>query len=181
MKKVRLVRPSMEYREPYLSFYADWIDSGERMVPWVVRQAPGDFEAMLEFLYAEDSEEKVSNPHGVPHSTYWLLSEESLVVGAVNIRHRLNEKLLNSGGHIGYGIRPGYRRLGYASALLDQTLQITKAMGLDQVLLVCDKDNLGSEKTILKHGGRFESEFTEDNGNIVKRFWIRLGGYYDGV
>ncbi|MCP1309994.1 GNAT family N-acetyltransferase [Paenibacillus tyrfis] len=181
MNKVRLVRPAMEYREPYLSFYADWIKSGEPMVPWVVRRDPGDFETMLEFLYAEDSEEKLSNPHWVPHSTYWLLNEENLVVGAVNIRHRLNEKLLNSGGHIGYGIRPGYRRKGYASALLAQTLQITKAMGLDQVLLVCDKDNLGSEKTILKHGGGFESEFTENDGNIVKRFWIRLGGHHDGV
>ncbi|NEN83204.1 GNAT family N-acetyltransferase [Paenibacillus elgii] len=176
MNKVRLVRPSMEYRELYMSFYADWINSGEPMVPWVVGQAPDDFEAMLEFLYAEDSEEKVSNPHWVPHSTYWLLNEANLVVGAVNIRHRLNEKLLNSGGHIGYGIRPGSRRKGYASVLLGEALQITKAMGLDQVLLVCDKDNLGSEKTILKHGGRFESEFTEDDGNIVKRFWIRLGG-----
>lgn len=181
MNKVRLVRPAMGYREPYLSFYADWIRSGEAIVPWVVREDPGDFEAMLDFLYAEDSEEKISNPLWVPHSTYWLLNEENLVVGAVNIRHRLNEKLLNSGGHIGYGIRPGHRRRGYASALLAQALQIAKAMGLDQVLLVCDKGNLGSEKTILKHGGRFESEFSEDDGNIVKRFWIHLGGNCDGI
>lgn len=172
LSSIRLVKPSMEYREPYMSFYDDWISSGEDIVPWVVEKDPSDFKAMLESLYSEDSEEKLTNHHWVPHSTYWLMNEDNLLVGAANIRHRLNQKLLNSGGHIGYGIRPSYRRKGYASALLDHTLQITKAMGLDKVLLVCDKDNIGSEKTILKHGGVFESEFIMDDGNIVKRFWI---------
>lgn len=67
-------------------------------------------------------------------------------MGAVNIRHRLNEKLLNSGGHIGYGIRPSERRKGYASVLLALTLEITRDMGLNKVLLVCDKGNVASEK-----------------------------------
>lgn len=93
-------------------------------------------------------------------------------MGAVNIRHRLNEKLLNSGGHIGYGIRPSERRMGYASVLLALTLEITRDMGLNKVLLVCDKGNLASEKTILKNGGQFESEYVEENGNVVRRFWI---------
>jgi predicted acetyltransferase len=165
----------MEFREQYLLFYEDWKSSGEDIVPWVVEQDPSNFETLLEFLYSEDSEEKLTNSAWVPHSTYWLMNEENRLVGAVNIRHRLNEKLLNGGGHIGYGISPSFRRRGYASALLSQTLEIAKKLSLDKVLLVCDKDNVGSEKTILKQGGIFESEFTEDDGNIVKRFWISLG------
>ncbi len=47
-------------------------------------------------------------------------------------------------------------------------------MGLNKVLLVCDEGNVASEKTIIKNGGQFESEYEEDNGNIVKRFWILL-------
>lgn len=174
MGMVHLVRPSMEFREQYVSFYEDWIRSGEDIVPWVVEKDPSDFQQLIDFLYSEDSEEKLSTPNLVPHSTYWLLTEENLLVGAVNIRHRLNQKLLKRGGHIGYGIRPGHRRKGYASALLSQTLQIVKQMGLNNVLLTCDKANIGSEKTILKHGGVFESEFIEENGNVVKRFWIKL-------
>ncbi|CAM3958493.1 GNAT family N-acetyltransferase [Paenibacillus alkaliterrae] len=154
----------------------DWISSGEDIVHWVVERDPSDFEKFLEFLYSENSEEKLTNPNWVPHSTYWLLNEENVLAGAVNIRHRLNQKLLNCGGHIGYGVRPSHRRKGYASAMLFQALNITKKMGLDIVLLVCDKGNIGSEKTILKNGGVFESEFTEDDCNIVKRFWIGLGG-----
>ncbi|NHN34610.1 GNAT family N-acetyltransferase [Paenibacillus agricola] len=176
MGTVRLVNPSLDFHEQYLLFYKDWVNSGEEIIPWVVQKDPGDFKRMLEFLYSEDSEEKLTNPNWVPHSTYWLINEENKLVGVVNIRHRLNEQLLNGSGHIGYGISPSHRRKGYASVQLSEALHITKAMGLDKVLLVCNKGNIGSEKTILKHGGIFESEFLEDGGHIVRRFWIRVGG-----
>jgi predicted acetyltransferase len=36
------------------------------------------------------------------------------------------------------------------------------------------ESNTGSERTIVKNGGVLESEYTEENGNIVRRFWIEL-------
>ncbi|MEF3308406.1 GNAT family N-acetyltransferase [Paenibacillus sp. GYB004] len=171
---VTLVKPTAEYEKRYNEFYEDWVRSGEDIVPWVVEKDPSDFAAMLEFLYSQDSEEKLTEEGWVPHSTYWLLNEEQELVGAVNIRHRLNPKLLRSGGHIGYGIRPSRRRKGYATALLSLALLKTKELGVDQALVVCDRDNAGSERTILKNGGVFESEHVEENGNMVKRFWISL-------
>lgn len=170
----RLVRPSTDYRRQYISFYEDWRKSGEDIVPWVVERNPADFGAMVDFLYAQDSEEKLNDANWVPHSTYWLVDEWEKIVGAVNIRHRLNARLLNSGGHIGYGIRPSERRKGYAAALLALALDKTRELGLEQVLVVCDKGNIGSERTIVKNGGRLESEYTEDDGNVVRRFWIGL-------
>lgn len=32
------------------------------------------------------------------------------MVGAINIRHKLNDYLLNYGGHIGDGVRPSERK-----------------------------------------------------------------------
>lgn len=116
-KQVCLVKPSMELKDTYLSFYREWKDSGQNIVPYVVNKDPSDFKAMLQYLF--DSEKGDNMPENwVPDTTYWLVDEVKKVVGAVNIRHRLTERLFNSGGHIGYGIRPSERRKGYATKLL---------------------------------------------------------------
>ncbi|SDY02728.1 GNAT family N-acetyltransferase [Paenibacillus sp. CF384] len=168
---VRLVKPSVALQEAYLAFYREWIESGEDIVPWVVSKDPSDFEAYVNELNEACKEE--NTPDGwVPHSTCWLLDGDGHVVGAANIRHRLNQKLLESGGHIGYGIIPSERRKGYAAQLLALSLQETDALGIREVLVICDQDNIGSERTILRNGGKFESSFTEAHGNVVKRFWI---------
>lgn len=173
-ERLRLVEPSADYRSAYMAFYEEWIDSGEDIVPWTVEKEPEDFDAFLAFLYAEDSEEKLTNRSWVPHSTYWLIDGQEQVVGAVNIRHRLNEKLRNSGGHIGYGIRPSARGRGYAKRLLALALDKTRALGLDRVLVVCDAGNVASERTILSGGGVRDDDFTEPDGNVIRRFWIDL-------
>ncbi|WP_264373596.1 GNAT family N-acetyltransferase [Paenibacillus psychroresistens] len=167
-----LVKPSIEYQEEYNKFYQEWKSTGEDMVPWVIEQDPSNFEEYIDFLFSQDSEDKLLVNDFVPHSTYWLADSQHRILGAVNIRHRLNERLSNSGGHIGYGIRPTTRRMGFASKLLALALDKTQELGIYRVLVVCDKGNIGSERTILKNGGIFDSEFIEESGNIVKRFWI---------
>jgi predicted acetyltransferase len=37
-----------------------------------------------------------------------------------------------------------------------------------------NKDNNASAKTIIANGGVLENELREDNGNIVKRYWVTL-------
>ncbi|MBR2176691.1 MAG: GNAT family N-acetyltransferase, partial [Clostridia bacterium] len=94
--------------------------------------------------------------------------------GAVNIRHYLNDYLLKEGGHIGDGIRPSERRKGYATEMVRLALIECKKLGIDRVLMVCDKDNIGSAKSILKNGGVLEDEFLNEYGDIEQRYWIDL-------
>lgn len=143
------------------------------MVPWVIEKDPSNFKQMVQSLL--DNEKGVNLAEGwVPDSTYWLVNHDRRIVGTVNIRHQLTERLLNSGGHIGYGIRPSDRRKGYATKLLALSLEKAKELGLNKVLVVCDKTNLGSLKVIVNNGGTPDSDFIEDNGNTIKRFWINL-------
>lgn len=169
--RVSLVKPSSDFHEAYIAFYEEWKASGEHMVPFVIKKEPYNFSEMLHYLTAAELDETISEL-GVPHSTYWLIDGEQKVVGVVNIRHRLNQRLLDVGGHIGYGIRPSERRKGHATAILSLALEKARERGLHKVLVTCDKENTGSERAIVKNGGVLESEFTMENGNVVKRFWI---------
>lgn len=168
-----LIKPTIELKSEYLSFYQEWLESGEDMIPWVISKDPSDFEEMLQSLWDAEKGENLPE-HWVPDSTFWLVNEDRKVIGAVNIRHRLTEQLYNCGGHIGYGIRPSERKKGYATRLLALSLEKAKELGIQKVLVVCDKGNVGSEKTIVNNAGMPDTDFIEEDGNIVKRFWIEL-------
>lgn len=169
--RLRLVMPAIDLEKEYFSFYQEWINSGEKMVPWVIQKDPTNFSEMVQFLH--NSAKGIGIKEGwVPDSTYWLVNEDNRILGVVNIRHQLTELLMKSGGHIGYGIRPSERRKGYATKLLALSLEITKELGIQKALVVCDEINTASAKTILKNGGIPDSDYIEEDGNVIKRFWI---------
>lgn len=166
-----LIQPTIDYKNEYISFYKEWKSSGEIMIPFTITKDPMDFQKMLEYL--SDCEKGIEPKiDWIPaNSTYWLIDEFE-VIGAVNIRHYLTEKLLNNGGHIGYGIRPSKRSQGYATKILALSLMKAKELGIDRALLVCEENNTASEKTILKNGGIADIDFVDEKGNIFKRYWI---------
>lgn len=89
------------------------------------------------------------------------------------IRHELNDYLLQYGGHIGYGVRSSQRRKGYASQMLSLALPIAKELGINKAPITCDKNNIGSAKTIMNNGGILENEVGNEN-EITQRYWIEL-------
>ncbi|WP_335871999.1 GNAT family N-acetyltransferase [Bacillus sp. 2205SS5-2] len=168
---VRLVKPTLELQTEYFDFYQEWVKSGEVMVPWVISKDPRGFAKMIQTL--QNASLGSNLPDGwVPNSTFWLVSEQNRILGAVNIRHSLTEWLTNRSGHIGYGIRPTERQKGYATKLLSLSLIQAKKLGIEPVLVICDRTNIGSMKTILHNNGIEDSDFVEEDGNILKRYWI---------
>ncbi|GAB6926279.1 GNAT family N-acetyltransferase [Paenibacillus sp. JCM 10914] len=174
MNPVRLMKPTIELKHEYLDFYMEWKESREDMVPWVISKDPEDFEGMVRWLQDNENGKNLGDGR-VADSTFWLVSEQNRVLGAVNIRHELTESLMNSGGHIGYGIRPSERRKGYATNLLQLSLEQAKRLGIDKVLVVCDQINVASEKTIIHNGGISDHDYIEEDGNVIKRYWIDNG------
>ena len=85
--------------------------------------------------------------------------------------HYLNESLLFNGGNIGDGVRPSERRKGIATKMIALTLDECRKLGIEKVLMVCDKDNIGSAKSIINNGGILENE-VEVDGVIEQRYWI---------
>ena len=102
----------------------------------------------------------------------WLIADvDEVVVGRASIRFELNDHLLNEGGHIGYAVRPGHRRLGYATEILRQSLIVARAGGVQQVLVTCDDHNIGSATVIESNGGVLEN-IVDIDGVALRRYWI---------
>jgi predicted acetyltransferase len=112
-------------------------------------------------------------PDGLVHSDFLLAEMEGELVGRVSLRYELNERLAHKGGHIGYGVRPAFRRRGVASEILRQSIDRVRAAGVGRILVVCDDDNVGSAAVIERCGGVLESVVTPaDGGAPFRRYWI---------
>lgn len=94
------------------------------------------------------------------------------IVGRVHIRHELTPGLLEEGGHIGYGVRPAFRRRGYATEMLRQGLDVVRGLGVDRALVTCDDDNPGSIGTIEACNGVLQDTRPRGNGSLTRRYWI---------
>ena len=81
--------------------------------------------------------------------------------------------LEKEGGHIGYDIRPSERRKGYGTVLLALTLKKAQELGLHEVLVTCDSDNVDSVRIIEKNGGELIGRaVSEHTGKEVNRYRI---------
>ena len=105
----------------------------------------------------------------MPCTTWWWLGNDGYL-GRIALRHRLTERLLREGGHIGYDVRPAARRRGHATAMLRAVLPEAAARGISSALVTCDVDNLASAKVIQANGGVLENEL---DGKL--RFWVPTG------
>ena len=172
---LKLIKLTREYEAQLGEMIDEWKADQEvnhtNRSPWAIfKNDYHDFDTYLERL-----ELKTATEDKVPDSMFFLLDEErDRLLGAVNIRHYLNDALLQGGGHIGDGIRPSERRKGYATELVRLALIECKKLGIRRVLMTCDKDNVGSAKSILRNGGVLENEFVNEEGNVEQRYWIDL-------
>ncbi len=170
--KLQLIRATHDMEEQYYDFANEWEKHTEPIVPYSARLVDMDYKSWLEYTFKIESKDTCPS-HLVPAHTYFLVLENKRIIGSVNIRHYLNDYLLNFGGHIGYGIRPSERKKGYASLMLSLALPIAKELGINKALITCNKNNKGSAKTIINNGGILENEVMEDT-EITQRYWISI-------
>ncbi len=169
-KQIKLMKPSLLFSESFIEAIVEF--QGEnRELDLDTAQLKENFREYLQKIKTE--EDGLSFPAGyVPASTFWLIGGEQFI-GKVSIRHRLNETLIQMGGHISYQVRPSKRKLGYGSIALALALPMAKKLGLDKVLITCSDDNVGSWKIIEKNGGILENKIIF-NDILKRRYWISL-------
>ena len=120
-----------------------------------------DYEGWLKKL--EEDYNRKPTEEKVPARTYYLIRKsDDKIIGMINIRLILNEKLKKYGGNIGYGIRPTERRKGYNKINLYLGLKVCQKYNIKQELLDADIENIGSWKTMEALGGKRIREYYDD-------------------
>lgn len=111
----------------------------------------------------------------VPAYTYFYVNEaDNNIVGMINIRLALNDFLRTEGGHIGYCIRPTERKKHYATDMLKEAIAFCGTIGLNNIIISCDKTNQASSKVIENCGGVLDAEFYSDTfKEVILRYIIK--------
>lgn len=176
---MKFIEPNIQYKEKVQEYIQEFIDAGTETIngsggldSHLVKDG---YEAWLgEVERKADVTRK--KPGEISASTFFYVREDDdRILGMVNIRYGLNEFLFNEGGHIGYSIRPGEQGKGYATQMLEQALLFCQFIGLDQVLVICEKNNVASARVIQKCGGVMENEiYSEHYDEVLQRYWITI-------
>ena len=164
---MELRRPKLEDKEKILEMLADFEAVGSRQDGFF-GGADFVYEDWLETIQL--AEAGLGLPQGfVPYIQLVSFAADGQAVGFLNLRLRLNDHLLQEGGHIGYSIRPSARGKGLAKEQLRQGLQVAKSKNIKRALVTCDEDNAASRAVILANGGALE-----DVRAGKERYWIDL-------
>lgn len=167
---MKLIEPTIALETEYKEMLEEWKNAKDEPIPFILQYDATDFQ---KFIFLMDEFKKGTNlpPTFVPQSTFWLIGNTDRILGIINIRHDLTDRLRLEGGHIGYGIRPSERRKGFATLMLSLALKEAQKLGITRTLLTCDKSNTGSIRTILNNHGKLEKEI-EVKGTKKLHFWI---------
>ena len=177
MGKFYFERPSMDRKNEIIEYLDEFVQYGSDINGSGSLDKIFDgytFEEALDRCLKMEDEEYAKSVNKCPGKTFLLIREDdNKIVGSINIRWNLNEAMLNFGGHIGYGIRPTERRKGYNKINLYLGMIEAKKVGLDRVMLDCDVNNLGSDRTLKALGGTLErTEIDPSDGVLTNIYWF---------
>ncbi len=173
MEKLKHVRPNKDYEDQAIEYINEFYKyKSEINGVGGLHRFLDDYDGWL--MKLEEDRNRIPSEEKVPAETFFLVRElDNKIVGMINIRLALNEKLKKFGGHIGYSIRPTERRKGYNKVNLYLGLLCCQEHGIREVLMDCDKENPASAKTMISLGGKLVREYFDDeNAHCVVQDYV---------
>ena len=173
---LRLIEPSIEYIDGYKEAYdlsQIKIEEGLIKSHDSIFSNPYKYDIIQKF---KDNLDLTKLPKGYVPAYHFIFVDDDKFIGEIHIRIYLTDKLLQYGGHIGYGINPLYWHQGYGTKMLKMALEQYKDLiEEDKILITCDDDNIASAKIIEANGGILENKvLNTDDGEefLTRRYWI---------
>ena len=173
---MKLVFPTPEYKEKAIEYIQEFYEynseiNGSGALDRFLREST--YEEWLVKIRKDIDIANVEKPR-VPALTYFYVREEDdRIVGMINIRLALSDFLREEGGHIGYSVRPTERKKHYATDMLKAGVEVLNTIGINEVFVSCDKENLASSGTILNNGGKLIKEkYSETFKEMIQMYAI---------
>ena len=170
---IKLIVPNEKYLPSYAEAFNEYTENNVSTYFFTDPSSCDVFEKFDNYR-----NERNLKPDRVGADYYWLVDDErALFIGETTIRHRLNDALLNNGGHIGYGVRFSEWNRGYGTKLLALALEKAKEMRISPVLVTCNDDNTASARVIEKNGFILENKVvvSKDGKDVIKRrYWKKI-------
>ena len=167
---IKLIIPNEEYLQSYTEAQEEYDENGVTTYYFSDASSCDIFAKFDNYRNERDLP-----PDRVGEDKYWLVDDErAYFIGEIAVRHRLNEALLQRGGHIGYGVRYSEWNKGYGTRMLALALERARALGIPRVLITCNDDNPASARVMEKNGFTLEDKIqvTRDGETILtRRYW----------
>lgn len=170
---MELVEPSVELYGSFRRCFAEMEELKERLPAGCGLASPEEADSPDVVRTLVDAAHTVQHDGWVTASNYWIISGGE-VAGFINLRHALTPALLDLYGHIGYSVRPSYRRRGIAARALGEVVRRAGERGMDRVLVCCENNNEASRRVIVANGGELEDIRRDPAGPLVERYWISI-------
>ncbi|MBT7618874.1 MAG: GNAT family N-acetyltransferase [Calditrichaeota bacterium] len=157
MQNLKLIKPTEYFANAAYEMMLE-ISSYENGFQGFTKETTSeDFPAYIDQLIEMEQGHNLPD-HLVPMTTFWLIRNESELIGIGRLRHRLNDRLREHGGHIGCMIRPHLRSKGLGTALVSMLCDEAAKLEIDRVLLTCLTTNIASKKTSRKTEGNLSEK-----------------------
>ncbi len=172
---MRFVFPTIDYKDKAIEYINEFYEydseiNGSGSLDRFLKEST--YEKWLEKLvYAMDIANMQENK--VPDLTYFYVREsDDRIIGMINIRLALNDFLRKEGGHIGYAVRPTERRKGFGTDMLAEGIKVCERIGIHEVLVSCDKENIASSGVIKNCGGVLKDEFYSSTYDEMLQMYV---------
>jgi predicted acetyltransferase len=183
---LKLVKPALEFLPGYVAaLESGWSPDTARPATALEEMEAIRKDAALFVARLDDPEAKggpITLPDGsqiprLPGFIRWIW--DGTFCGSIGFRWQPGTSELppHSLGHIGYGVVPWKRGLGYAKGALGLLLEEVRGKGLTYVELTSDPANAASQAVILANGGQLVERFKKTaahGGKDALRFRIFL-------
>jgi predicted acetyltransferase len=159
-------QPALTDRAAFASWIADWQGDAYDPYRWIFAQAKTDFDwyvASCERMRSEGSPPELT----VPLDAHWAFADAALV-GELYLFY----VPMAGDNHIGYKVRPSFRRKGIATALLRWGLDVLRERGITSARLCCRDTNLASAAVIERAGGARLEDKCGSEGQLLRRYII---------